>query len=270
MPGHLIRSVYTARDGQPSFGAGTFTTDQASPFKERWGGWCVTGTHGTLRHIGNVLIEDQEDPRRLNTDDGANVTDLRSRVNISPYLTPHSDIAALMVLEHQTQMHNLITRARYETTIALYQQRAINKVLERSLEYQSDSTQRRIRAVGDDLLEYLLFAGEFRWNTAIQGTSNFANDFAAAGPRDHQGRSLRDLDLKQRLMKYPCSYLIYTDAFDALPAQVEEYVGRRLREILTGQDDTGEFAHLTQADRRAILEILRDTKPNLVRDPSAG
>ena len=70
-------------------------------------------------------------------------------------------------------------------------------------------------------------------------------------------------------MKYPCSYLIYSAAFDGLPGEVKEYVYGRLWQILTGKDTSKDFAHLTPADRQAIREILQDTKPGLF-DHSTG
>src|SRR6185437_1574749 len=83
------------------------------------------------------------------------------------------------------------------------------------------------------------------------------------GPRDHQGRSLRDFDLHTRMFKYPLSYMIYSETFDAMPDVVRERVYRRLYDVLSGKDTSKTFARLSDADRRAILEILLDTKPNL-------
>ncbi|MCA9117293.1 MAG: hypothetical protein KDA79_19620, partial [Planctomycetaceae bacterium] len=104
VPGGLVRSVYANSAGQPHFGSGTFTTDHTSPFRERWGGWYVTGTHGAMRHMGNVYSESRLNPEAIDREDGANITDLSDRFNVQPYLTPHSDIVALMTLEHQLMM----------------------------------------------------------------------------------------------------------------------------------------------------------------------
>ncbi len=263
VPGHLVRSVFPDQRGHAIIGSGTFTTDHTSPLSQRWGGWYVTGTHGKQRHMGNVIVASRADPEKLDVEDGANVTDLSDRVNVSPYLTPHSDIVALMVLEHQVQMHNLITRANFETRVATGSDQVMNEMLDRDPDYRSPSTQRRIERVGDRLLEYLLFCGEYRLEAPIRGTSGFAEEFAARGPRDEKGRSLRDLDLNTRLMKYPCSYLIYSETFDSLPAPVKDYVSRRLYAVLNGTDTSDQFAHLSSSDRRAILAILRETKPDL-------
>jgi hypothetical protein len=64
------------------------------------------------------------------------------------------------------------------------------------------------------------------------------------------------------LFRYPLSYLIYSESFDAMPGPAKDYVYRRFREILSGADTTSAFAHLTAADRKAILQILEDTKPD--------
>jgi len=168
-----------------------------------------------------------------------------------------------MVLEHQTQMHNLITKLNYETKLALHNQKVMNEALGRPPDEMSDSARRRIERAAGDLLRYLLFIGEAHWQSPISGTTGFAREFSAAGPRDKQGRSLRDLDLKQKLFRYPCSYLIYSEAFDALPPQALDQVYRQLWRTLTGQAKDKELAAIPAADRKAVLEILRETKRNL-------
>ena len=263
VPGHLVRSVYPDPDGQLILSAGTFLTDHESPLKERWGGWYVTGRHGAQRHLGNLLVGESDDPQHLDMDKGANITDLATRFETSKYLTPHSDIIALMVLEHQTSMHNRITRANFQTRVALRDQGVMNELLERPDDYRSESTNRRISKAAELVVPYLLFGGEITLTDPIQGTSGFAREFVARGPRDSQGRSLREFDLKSRLFKYPCSYLIYSKAFGGLPAAVKDPIYRRLWEVLTGQDKSDDFAHLSSEDRTAIREILRDTQRGL-------
>jgi hypothetical protein len=108
----------------------------------------------------------------------------------------------------------------------------------------------------------MLFSKAVPLTAPVQGTSNFTAEFSALGPRDSNGRSLRDFDLKTRLFRYPLSYLIYSKAFDGLPQPVKTYVHGRLRDILTGADKSPAFAHLSAADRKAILEILTETKPD--------
>lgn len=269
VPGFLVRSVYPSRSGHPHFELGTTTTDQTTDFRERFGGWYVTGEHGELRHRGNVIADISNDKNNaqppIDAEAGANVTDLSSHFNTDRYLSPHSDLVALMVLEHQAQMHNFITRATYEARRVEHYDATWNKMLDRPADFRSEVSERRIVAAGEALLEYLLFSGEYRLTSPIAGTSEFAAEFQSLGPRDSKGRSLRDFDLETRLFKYPCSFLIYSDSFAAIPANMREYIDRRLEEILSGEDQSPEFAHLSREDRTAIQEILAETLP--VRDP---
>jgi hypothetical protein len=271
-PGNLVRSVYSDGDGLPILSAGSHRIDQSSPLEERWGGWYVTGTSGKQKHLGNLTFQDRPDPDRIDNSHGVNLTDLSNRLKTDNYLTPHSDIVALMVLEHQAEMQNLIGRANLQTRIALHEEASINKALDRPADYRSESTISRIKSAGEPLVKYMLFSGEARLTERVRGTSKFAQEFSKRGPHDRRGRSLRELNLEHRLFVYPCSYLIYSSAFDALPAPMKDYVYRRLWEVLSGKDTTEEFAHLAAKDRQAILEMLRETKPNLpaewrTRDP---
>jgi hypothetical protein len=88
-------------------------------------------------------------------------------------------------------------------------------------------------------------------------------EFAARGPRDSKGRSLRDLDLKTRHFRYPCSYLIDSRPFNSLLAEIKDHVYRRLWEILSDGATEGKGPTLAAVDRQAILEILRATKHDL-------
>jgi hypothetical protein len=243
VPRLLVSSVIPDTTGNVD---GTFPiepTDQ-SPMKERWGGWYVTGTHGNQLHAGNIVLAR---PASLfnglpsaATSKSANVVDLKSFLDTTPYLTPHSDIVALMVLVHQKEVANRIVLANSKGDAAA-------------------------KETGEALVKAMLFAGAVPLTSPVKGTSNFAAEFAGQGPRDSRGRSLRDFDLRTRLFRYPLSYLIYSKSFDALPAGVKSYVYRRLREILSGEDKSKDFAYLGTADRTAILEILRATKPDFPR-----
>jgi hypothetical protein len=213
--------------------------------------------------MGNVVVGDQEHPDQLNRAAGANITDLSKWFDVSKYLIPDSDIVAHLVLAHQTQMHNLITLTNYQTRLALYKEAARNKAVEQTAATLSDEARKQYQGPAEELVRYLLFANEAPLEDRIVGSSKYTQEFAALGPRDPQGRSLRDFDLHTRIFKYPCSYLIYSAAFDDLPALAKEYVYHRLFEVLTGREQGSEFARLTGEDRRAILEILLATKPGL-------
>ena len=267
VPGYLVRSVFTDVSGHPKLGSRTFTTDHTSDIKDRWGGWYVTGQHGSMRHMGNTLCTSSEND--FDRDIGANEVDLTRHFRNDSYLSKHSDIVALMVLEHQTQMHNAIAAANYETRQALHQSYQMNNILNRPKDHVSDSAKRRIVSSTDRVLKYLLMCGEFRLTDTVSGSTSFAKEFTARGKRDSKGRSLRDFDLKTRLFKYPCSYLIDSVAFDGLPNEVRSDVISRLTAILDGRDSSPEFSHLTIDMRREILEILRETKPEFSRSPLA-
>lgn len=260
VPGYLIRSVFADRAGHPILGSGTFTTDHTSPFEERWGGWYVTGKHGDMRHMGNQTFT-QRDPRSEDRERGANRETLADLFETDAYLTPHSDLVALMVLEHQTQMHNAIAAANYETRLALAQSFEMNELLGRDPEHISDSAQRRINSAAERVVSYLLLRDEFPLQCPVSGTSGFAEEFAARGRRDPQGRSLRDLDLNTRLFRYPCSYLIESAAFDALPTEVRSRIVAKLKQILRAGEDVEQYPHLTPPLRAELLEILAFLKP---------
>jgi hypothetical protein len=109
----------------------------------------------------------------------------------------------------------------------------------------------------------MLFVDEAPLREPVKGISTFATTFSQRGPRDPRGRSLRDFDLQKRLFRYPLSYMIYSQAFDAMPQPARERIYQRIHNVLSGKDQDPKYAHLSADDRRAILEILRDTKQGL-------
>jgi hypothetical protein len=250
VPGLLATSVIPGPDGSPRFPAAAVIVDSRTPLDRRWGGWYVTGTSGGLQHRGNAVAPNPEQPDALDLRGTQNLTSLAGRVDTSPYLASTSDLVALMTLEHQTRVTDLITRLGWETRIAINE----GKVQE---------FRDRLDFLTGELAAYMLFANEARMIEPMAGVSTFTKTFPERGPRDKQGRSLRDFDLKTRLFRYPLSYMIYDPAFDALPAVAKEQVYQKLFNALTGKDSNEKWARLSAQDRRAILEIVRDTKPDL-------
>jgi hypothetical protein len=212
--------------------------------------------------LGNICADTIDQAEKQSQLAPASLLDLRGKFDAARYLSPHSDIVALMVLEHQLRMQNLLTHANYETRYALDE-----LAKQDSPETASASAwpRSRISAAGEMLLEYMLFRNEASLKGQIQGTSTFTTAFAAAGPRDSRGRSLREFDLRTRLFRYPCSYMIYSPAFDALAADMKNYLWDRLSTILSGKDTSGAYASLTAGERKDLLEILRETKPEFSR-----
>jgi hypothetical protein len=115
----------------------------------------------------------------------------------------------------------------------------------------------------DAFLRYLLFTEEAPLTAPVAGHPDFARDFTALAVRDPQGRSFRDFDLRTRLFKYPCSYLIYSPAFDAIPEPMRGEIYRRLWDILHARDASPDFANLPAERRMAIRDILLATKKGL-------
>lgn len=260
-PGHIVRSVHPDRRGVPILRSGTELVNHTTPFAERWGGWYVTGTHGDARHLGNGVADPATE--RVDAEAGANVVELEGSFATERYLSPHSDLVALLVLEHQTEMHNRIARASYQVRLALERQRETNTLFGDPPDRLRDSTKSLLEGQARKLLEYLLFEDEALLPAPVAGTSAFTTEFQARGRRDAGGRSLRDLDLERRLFRYPCSYLIHSEAFDALPEELLDVLYRELDAVLAGEPSVADVTRLSDADRRAIREILLATKDGL-------
>ena len=242
VPGMFIGSVYPEKNGMPAYGP-AYLTDHRTPFELRWGGWYVTGDHSST-HLGNAVVTDPNNLEAMATLETSHVRSLAGRFDPEGYLSTDSDLVALLVLEHQAYMLNLITRIGWEARVG-------------------DAAGRPLAATAAELVDYMLFVDEAPLPKRIAGSTRFADVFQSRGPRDPKGRSLRDLRLSGRLMTYPCSYLIYSPAFDALPGVAKETIYQRLWEVLSDNVPSPRYARLTMEDREAILEILRATKPGL-------
>ena len=269
VPGVLLRSVCPNASGTVVPGAPTYITDQDSPVAERWGGWYVSGKPGeATTSMANAVVAESATTATPGQAASSGKLEMlgRQTYQAADYLVPGSDAVALLVLAHQTQMHNLITLTNYKTRIGLYnlhRQAADGQATGALLH---DVAAPAFEKSAEQLLRYLLFANEAPLSgldPQALAESPFAREFAARGLRDAAGRSLRDFDLKRRIFRYPCSYLIYSSAFDAIPEPAKSYVYHRLLQILTGQDQSDDFARLSAEDRRAVLEIVLQTKPGL-------
>jgi hypothetical protein len=233
VPGILVRSMFAGADGRAMPQLGSFVIDHRSPLEQRWGGWYVTGTHGAARHMGNAFVVDGSTPESAVIEATLNRTAVDARVDAAAYPTASSDIAALLVFDHQGRAINLLTRLGWETRIA-----AAAGTL--------DFSNAGLREVLEETVDYLLFVAEAPLASPVRGPSAFSKTFGTAGPKDRAGRSLRELDLQSRLFKYRCSYMIYSPAFDALPAEARAAVFARIN---------------AQLRHRDTIAILDDTKP---------
>lgn len=281
VPGFMVLSTLTDRSGYPVSEIHEGSTDDRTPLADRWGGWYVTGRTGEMVHAGNQrssrLLREIGTPRAalesLERAEGSNVTELGDHFYPGAYLAGgESDVVALLVLVHQAYVHNLMAQARKRTDEALADQEAVARTTGR--EPPEDGylpiTRARIEAVTERLLEGMLFVDAVPFTQPIEGTTDFAREFEERGPFDRRGRSLRALDLETRLFRYPLSFLVYSDAFQALPEPVLTTFHRRLAEILDGRDGSGTFDGLSAEDRAAIREILAETLPGFPADPDGG
>jgi hypothetical protein len=250
VPGLLMFST-TPADAQSA--ARSVTMDHRSPLAERWGGWFVTGSSGAARHLGNMVGPLAERPSR-------ELSSVEGLFDADGYRSRFSDIAALLVFSHQTHMTNLLTRAGWEA-------RAADPMLHPpyvAAPGENGRIAEVMRGVANEVVDYLLFIDEEPLPNQIRSSSGFVERFSAGGVQDSKGRSLHQLDLNRRLLKYPCSYLIYSATFDALPPTVKEPIFQRMWQVLSGQVQEPRYrSALSLAERKAIVEILRDTKKDL-------
>jgi hypothetical protein len=249
----LTQSVFPDPAGNALFLPGLTPPppDHTTPIEQRWGGWYVTGTHGSQHHMGNAVVPDPYSSSDLQQEGTQNLTTLKTKVDLSRYMAQTSDLIALMTFEHQVRMVNLIARISRQA-----------REVEKTGNADGSATE-ALKTGIDEMLQYMLFVEEAPLREPLQGVSSFASTFSSRGPRDSEGRSLRDFDLQTRVFRYPLSYMIYSTSFETIPDSVKAQLYKRLYDILTNRDTSGAFARVSTVDRTAIFEILRATKPNL-------
>ncbi len=265
VPNFLFLSSYEIENGEVLTNAVATQTTDATPLTERWGGWYVTGKFGGLLQLGNIVPSDTTQAIPLASLSRGDVANLDKFFDTSSYLTDKSDVAAVLVFEHQVDIHNLIIHANYKSRMLLERRSPGSSTAGASWDQLSPVMQARFKGLLEPLVRGMLFVGAAPLPTHLRGDSGYEKWFESLGPFDPQGRSLRDLDLDKRLFKYPLSFLIYSKGFDYLMPCVKQYVYSRLIEILTGRDTSQAFSSLSSRDRRAILEILMATKPDFAR-----
>jgi hypothetical protein len=250
----------------------TFTSaeevDDRTPIPLRWGGWYITGSTGTETHFGNAALREERGGDRLRELHATrlNLASIKDYFDTSTYLTDKSDVVALLVMEHQTALQNLMTRVHYKVRTVMSRPGdagAASAAAPRTWSDIKASDQKRVRQMIEPLVGALFFQGAAPFKSRIEGSSGFAQRFSQRGPRDRKGRGLYELDLDTRLQRYPLSFEIYSAQFDALPRYAQDYLNGRIVEVLQGRDTTGISARIAPADRAAITEILIDTKPAL-------
>ncbi|MBL9115484.1 MAG: hypothetical protein JNJ83_10805 [Verrucomicrobiaceae bacterium] len=261
VPGVIVRSVTPGPEGHPIMSQGSRVVDTTTAFEERWGGWYVTGKHGDAVHQGNVTAEENGESVIIDPKPGQNVSDLGQFFDTDPYPRKTSDVVALMVLEHQTSVQNILTKAAHSTRRALYMQQSLQKELgEPVSDVPTGTAARIVEHAVEDVLDAILFKDEAVLpKGGIEGGPEFQEAFAASARLSKSGRSLKDLQLLSRLFKYRCSYLVYGITFQNLPVQIKAPITKRLKEIMTADHAEERYSYLGDSERNHIHEILSET-----------
>jgi len=249
VPRFLLSSVIANSEGDIVTHEISVITDTSTPLELRWGGMYVSGTHGEQQTLGNFVVDDVSRLTNLDLAPNGNKTDLKEFLDTSPYISEGSDIVALLVLEHQVEVQNRISRLNVESRTRLFQNGKI--------------PQEELAALTRPLLESLFMVNEAALTDPVTGTSGFTDYFQGLGPMDGQGRSLRQLDLQTRTFRYPLSYLIYSDAFNALPSPVKTRLYSEIRQVLDGEYADPLFTNLDKSLLSDITGILQATKPEI-------
>jgi hypothetical protein len=243
LPGFFTESVIPSSSGGSLDGFRRDLVGHTVKLEDRFGGWHVTGPHAKQFPLANLMGRSiQAKVERLANPPG-------KQFDLGRYPVPTSDLFTHLVHEHQLEFHNLVT-------LAAYTAREVDKGRELSAEEIQ-----RVNAVARDMVRYLLFAGEAKLPSGgVKPEPEFHRSFLARKKASNNGQSLRDLDLRSRLFKNRCSYMIYTRSFQEMPKLIKDRVMTGLQSALS---DAGlpEFNYLPQEERRAIRTILAETLP---------
>ena len=262
IPGLFVRSLFVDAAGDPLLHYGTLLVDDETPFTDRWGGWYVTGYHGSTPHRGNVISTERADQLDF-TPSAARPDGLAAFLDSSPYLKATSDIVALLICEHQMSVQNSFTSAAFAIRRLITYQHSLQKTFNKPLtdEPAYESVQNVLRSSVQDVVDRLLFRQAAQLPAGIAGDAAFQVAFSSGAPRTAGGHSLRDLQLGEQLFAQRCSYLIYSESFLALPELLQRGILDRLQSALLSRDPADRYAYLPGAERQRIYDILLETHP---------
>jgi len=249
VPGLLVRSVFPNPEGHPLLAKGTTHVTHETPIPERWGGYYVTG-RSSLPHLGNRTYDEQSDH---DEPQASELSDLRDRIDVTKYPRPTSDIVALMVLEHQCQMHNLLNAASMQYRRSHF----LAKAIDPSADPDQGSAGRVADGMAEKIVAWMFFKDEASPGDGVEGSEEFQKAFTARFPRTMEGDSLADFQLYDRLFKNRCSYMVYSRTFRDLPPRVKSSVLAKMKAALAGEDPA--FDWLKDSERKRISGILEET-----------
>ncbi len=248
VPGLLTRSVIPASNWGKLVAFRDDEMGHQIPLSERFGGWHVTGEPGIFDHKGNLKGEKVG---------GKIVTDAiepGTEFDWSAYLTETSDILPHLILEHQTGFMNLVLEATYRA-------RTYQHIGKGEMKPEHVAV---LHGLAGELVRYLLFADEAKFPAGgIRVDPQYREDFLADRKEASNGISLKDLDLETRMFKHRCSYLIYSDVFQATSDLFKQRVYQVLGEAISTEKPNPDFAYLSVTEKEAIRGILRETLSDL-------
>jgi hypothetical protein len=246
VPALVIKSVIPGLRGGSldSFRHGE--TGHAVPLSTRFGGWYLTGAQNFGQNWGNLVGQlSAEGLTKYPLEPGA-------RFDFARYPMADSDVLPQLLHEHQIGFVNRAIAATYHTR-SLLAKGPLDPTAIADLETQARAFTR-----------YLLFADEVPLPPGgVAGEPAFKADFLWARRPDSQGLALKDFDLRTRLFRNRCSYMIYGAAFAGLPPEFKQRVYRRLDEALDVAKPDAEYAYLPSGEKQAIHHILRTTLTDL-------
>ena len=228
VPGHIVGSFLTAANGQPREGFSSI--NHSTEIEKRWGGWYVSGRAPDLVHFGNLIGEEDAQRHKDNPAFRGAVEDLTTLVDLQKYPNSHSDAVALLILNHQMHFYNLVNRVSFE----------------HRLNRRSDAE--------EQLARYALMLDEAPLAGPVTGSTKFTEVYQSLGPRDSEGRSLRQLDLTTKLFKYSASPLIASRSFLSLPVEVKVRLHKRLCDELSQRTDP--------AAMKIVRQMINDGSPS--------
>jgi hypothetical protein len=265
IPGIIARSVFADDGGEPLLRHGTLVVDDETPFADRWGGWYVTGYHGTESHRGNVFASEKGEALAF-TPSAKRPDTLEKYFETGDYLAATSDVVALLVFEHQLTMHNALTRANFAIRRMIAYQHGLQKAFKEPLtdEPAYDSVKNVFTRTTEDVVDRLLFRNAANLPEGVFGDEAFQEQFTKNAPRAG-GHSLKDLQLSNRIFANRCSFLIYSPQFLGLPEGLKSRIFARLDQALRSRDPEDRYAYLSEIEKQRIQDILWQTHPDAKR-----
>lgn len=258
LPGPMARSGYVDAGGK-RIGSipGHIRMNHGVPLADRWGGFYVTGAHASLGHLGNALARKEQGKTVLDRPEAPVLSELSGLFDVSRYPRRDADALALLLFDHQIEAHNLLMELRYRWRLVEYERA---KSGGEASTIAMEGLERGLRRV----VRYLLFADEAPLDgAALAVSSDSRRDFLASRRTDPEGRSLRDLDLGERMFSHRLSYMIDSQAFAEAPRDMRALVYEQLGGILLPEVAPDDFDYFDEGEREAIVSILRATKDDL-------